>query len=86
MLESNHNPTAATIPNNAAAPTIPTSALLADPVLVANAAVVVGVMPLVNGTFVADVTPAKATPWLVAVGFGIRDVFAGLSTLNVKSQ
>jgi hypothetical protein len=77
---------AATIPNNAAAPTIPTTPLwaaaFAPAVLVlALGAVVVATIPLVKGTLVAEETPAKATAWVVAVGIGVAVWLEGLSTL-----
>jgi hypothetical protein len=49
--------------------------------VLALGAVVVGTIPLVNGTFVASAAPAKATAWVVAVTMGVAVVFAGLITL-----
>lgn len=49
--------------------------------MLALGAVVVGVIPLVKGIMLAEVTPVNATVWVVAVGLGVAVEFAGLSTL-----
>ena len=53
--------------------------------MLALAAVVVAVIPLVKGTLVAEETPENATGWVVAVGLGVAVVLEGLSTLFISS-
>jgi hypothetical protein len=43
--------------------------------------VVVGTIPIVNGTELASAAPAKATACVVAAGLGVAVVFEGLRTL-----
>jgi hypothetical protein len=62
--------------------------MAAAPVIVlALGAVVVALIPDVNGTFDAAEAPTNATAWLVAVGMGAAVELAGLSTLlsNISS-